>query len=141
MQNMLKYYEDDTFDSITEPDNVKSWCYNYDAYMHDVPLKEILSKYIDLKEDIIGIFFASVIYNEKKSKLVLNTFDNTVYINRELIDLTNEFEINNTKINIPKIAKEYGIGRTKYVEFVEFNDGRTYNKVNGKFVRFEVVGE
>ena len=139
---MLKYYEEDTLEEISEPEKVKSWCYNFDAYMHDVPLKEILSKYIDLKEDIIGIFFANVIYNAKKSKLVLNTFDNTVYIDRELIDLTNEFEINNTKINVPKIAKEeYGIGRTKYAEFVEFDDGRTYNKVNGKFVRFEVVGE
>lgn len=139
---MLKYYEEDTLEEIIEPEKVKSWCYNFDAYMHDVPLKEILSKYIDLKEDIMGIFFASVIYEGKQSKLVLNTFDNSVYINKELIDLTNEFEINNTKINIPKIAKEeYEIGRTQYAEFVEFSDGRTYNKVNGKFVRFEVVGE
>lgn len=139
---MLKYYEEDTLDAITEPDKVVEWCYNFDAYMHDVPLKEILSKFIELKEDLIGNYFAHVMYKGKKSKLFLNTFNNDLYINKKLIDPTIEFEINNIKINVPKIAKEeYGIGRTQYAEFVEFADGKKYNRINGKFVRFEVVGE
>lgn len=140
---MFKYFEDDVLDSVNvESGDVKWWCYNFNAYMSKFPLVEIMSKFFKFEEEFEGMFRSMYSEDNKQYKIFIDNLKKELYVNDELIDPNKKLVIGKKEIDLALLAKnEFGLRKSDFVEAIEFKDGRTYNKVNGIFKRYIVVGE